>query len=136
MYTINYDPSTGKPTSIQHGRDTIMISEDNMDFRDFLAWNEKQAAPLDWQTPVAPTVFYSISPSREIIRGNGVHTAKLSIQADGVSVDMLVNGAMQTVMLVNGKGILEIASDTPGAEIVITGASGGLAMCSAIVYVV
>lgn len=51
MYTVNYDPLTGIVTTIQIGNNTIPINEKNMDFHDFLVWNEKQTKPLDWKTP-------------------------------------------------------------------------------------
>jgi hypothetical protein len=53
VYKLNYDKLTGKVSSIQNGNMSIPIAEDNTDFQAFLLWNEQQAIPLDWHTPIA-----------------------------------------------------------------------------------
>jgi len=53
-YTINY--SDGQPSSIQDGNKSIPLDGANMDFREFMEWNDQQEKPLDWQSPIVVDV--------------------------------------------------------------------------------
>jgi len=62
MYTINYDP-TGNPISIIKEGKQIPLALGNMDFEEFLKWNEQRTRPLDWRSsimvqaqPTKPTI--------------------------------------------------------------------------------
>ncbi len=57
-YLVIYDNRFGNPISINKGNSFIPISMDNIDFRDFLKWNETQNPPLDYTTPIAPAPIF------------------------------------------------------------------------------
>ena len=54
MYTVIYDIN-GNPNVIQNGNNFIPIDNKNMDFLDFLEWNNAQIVPLNWKTSISPT---------------------------------------------------------------------------------
>lgn len=80
-------------------------------------------------------IDYSISVSKEFIRGDRVDSSVVKIVAGGASVNVLVNGVSQSVALVDGVGSFEIVSPSPNTTITITGVSGGLAAVSATIHV-
>ena len=79
-YTINYD-RFGKPYLTLDAM-SIPFDEKNKDFRDFLAWNAKQANPLDWQTPIVmptpppspPTINYRFDKLIALLATNKILT--------------------------------------------------------------
>jgi hypothetical protein len=67
MYTVMYDEISGNVCGIKQGNGTVPICEGNMDYRAFLAWNAKQAEPLDWQTPILVEVPLPVPSTEERI---------------------------------------------------------------------
>ncbi len=72
MYTLNYDPFTGKVCSIQNGNTSFGLNEGNADFREFLAWNSKQSKPLNLESTievVKPEPVVDLAKEIEGIKG-------------------------------------------------------------------
>lgn len=71
-YSIVYD-ETGTPIGVRKGKLIIPLVPGNMDFEEFLKWNQQRSAPLDYKTPIkiietpieAPTIEERISAIEE-----------------------------------------------------------------------
>jgi len=62
---------------------------------------------------------YGLQPEQQIILANGVHTARVTssvryLDPLPVTDTLFINGAPQTIDLVNGEGVVELTSNTPG----------------------
>jgi hypothetical protein len=78
MYILNYDPRTGKVSSIQLGNMCIPLCPDNTDYQAFLAWNKAQKKPLDLESTIEP-----VAP--EPVRDLAAEVTALQTQVDEIA---------------------------------------------------
>ena len=87
MYKLNYDPQTGKVSSIQNGNMSIPLCPDNTDYQQFLIWNKAQKTPLDLKSTIAPVVP---EPARDLAKEIDVLYAQVATNAEKLATISVV----------------------------------------------
>ncbi|MBT3202297.1 MAG: hypothetical protein HN350_20550 [Phycisphaerales bacterium] len=93
-----------------------------------------EAAALAAHDPVD----HSISPVLVFLKGDDTHSVELVVTTDPdlATVALDIGGEELVIDLVEGVGTFDMTSDTPGAELLITGRAGALPGAGARIYVI